>query len=414
MSEVVDTEFTPEERDELLTEVREHLPAFLVASATQQHDPVGDVTELLRLERGDLQRVTAVHICLSTPVRQFIGGLRPGIRRPITSSTRPRIVTQAVRGPIDWGATIRTRAALGGDRTAFVVRPARRIFNTPENRALVWLLGQLDKYLWRAAPGEAAEYDREQASWSAELRRQRNELLLAGRYRWLQEVPSERPTRATLRRLRAARSAFYARLLPDAIRHVERLGADPTEEDLTELLCQRYFRPEENWRLFEVVVALRLARAFAESSPEKRKARLLVGVGGDPYARYVLPDGDEIRLVYQAWPPDSPPSLYAAVRDAHHLRAGEPRPDLIIQRDGAQPDAVVLELKATRSGSTLGSGLSQLLGYLKERPGLWHKQPSGWLVAPRSDAYRAAAAELDAWVVDADQVADAAVERFLT
>ncbi len=73
----------------------------------------------------------------------------------------------------------------------------------------------------------------------------------------------------------------------------------------------------------------------------------------------------------------------------------------------------MLELKATRSGSYLGSGLSQLLGYLKEWPDAWTTQPSGWLIAPASSAYIAAhPSEDELWIVSSDDVAGAAVERF--
>jgi hypothetical protein len=75
-----------------------------------------------------------------------------------------------------------------------------------------------------------------------------------------------------------------------------RWGEHPSEDDITELLCERWFRPNHDWRLFEVVVVLRLARAFAAASPVRRRARLLYGTGGSPYARYTLPDGDEVRL----------------------------------------------------------------------------------------------------------------------
>jgi hypothetical protein len=42
------------------------------------------------------------------------------------------------------------------------------------------------------------------------------------------------------------------------------VAQEPSEADLTDLLCQRYFEPERNWQLYELVVALRIARAFAE------------------------------------------------------------------------------------------------------------------------------------------------------
>jgi len=411
----VDTRFYSGERAALLEEVREHLPAFLSSAATEQYDPLGDVRELLRLDDRDLRRVAAVHLCLTEAVRAFFDALTTGLRHPIASSNRPPVVSQAVRGPVDWGATIRTRAITAGDPSLFVVRPARRIFDVPENRALAWLLHNLDIYLRRAAVGSgaAAEYDEEEAGWAQQLASFRGKLLLARRYPWLREVTPERPTAATLRRLRSARSAFYAKHIPDAVLAMMRFGEHPTDDDLKELLCQRYFRPSEDWRLFEVVVALRLARAFAERSPRKRRSRLLVGTGAAAYARYTLPDGDEVRLHYQTWPPGIGSSLHAQARERHQLRAGAPRPDLFIVRTGKASDAAVLELKATRSASYLGAGLSQLLGYLKERPAAWKKHPSGWLVAPPSTAYAAAdpsGAEL--WLVSSESVADAAVERF--
>lgn len=410
----VDTSFAESERAALLAEVRDYLPAFLSAASTQQYDPVGDVRELLRLEEHDLQRVVAVHLCLSEPVRVFFSALPQGLRHPIASSTRPPVVSQAVRGPVDWGATVRRRALSAGDRSLFVVRPARRIFDVPENRALVWLLRMLDIHLRRAQAGSGgSEADEETAKWTEQLAGQRTRLLLTRRHPWLREVQAERPTAATLRRLRAGRTGFYARHVLEAVRAVMRFGEHPTESDLTELLCQRYFRPNEDWRLFEVVVALRLARAFAEVSPEKRRARLLVGSGA-AYARYVLRDGDEIRLHYQTWPAAAGDSLHARARAHHQLRAGPPRPDLFVVRLGNKPDAAVLELKATRDSGYLGAGLSQLLGYLKERPTAWTRQPSGWLVAPASSAYTPAApTDAELWIVSSDEVADVAVERFV-
>lgn len=265
----------------------------------------------------------------------------------------------------------------------------------------------------RAAGAALDATDEEQANWSLQLRAQRARLLLSWRHLWLRAVVPERPSAATLRRLRAARTAFYARYVPDAVLAVMRYGEHPTDDDLTDLLCQRYFRPTEDWRLFEVVVALRLARAFAIRSPHERRARLLTGVGTAPYGRYLLPDGDEVRLYYQKWPSTSGDSLHALTRARHQLHAGPPRPDLFVTRIGQHPDAALLELKASRDGRYLGQGLSQLLGYLKERPAAFEVQPSGWLVAPASPAFIPAAPdEAELWMVTADDVAEAAVNRF--
>jgi hypothetical protein len=165
--------------------------------------------------------------------------------------------------------------------------------------------------------------------------------------------------------------------------------------------------------LFELAVALRLARAFASASAKKRRPRLLVGGSGSAYARYILPDGDDVQLLYQGWPRESGHSLRSETGTHHRFVPGTTIPDIFLVRRGQHPDRVVLELKATFSPGYLGSGLSQLLGYLAERPDCWTAPPSGWLVAPRSEAFQARAPQPGEplWVVDAEQVADAAVER---
>lgn len=415
MSYVVDAELAPGERLAFLDEIRNHLPAFLSTAATEQVDPVGDVSELLNLRRSDLRRVIAVHLALSPPVADFVAGLRHGLRNPITASTRPRIATQALRGPIDWAATIRERATTGWNEAIHVVRPARRIFDTPENRGLVWLLERLDLELRRTTPAESNEtvgvFNR---TWFGRIVEMRAQIQAARRHHWLRGIPAERPDARTLQALAAARTAFYKRLIPDAFRAVRRFVEQaPTADDLTELLCQRYFEPERQWRLFELVIALRLARAFADKSVGKRKARLLVGVGRSPFARYLLASGEEIRLWYQAWPWDVGVSEHQDACDHYNIEAGPAKPDLVIQRhrDNQAVDALLLELKASRNGGTLGGGLLQLLGYLKDRPTLFTPRPSGWLVAPPSDAFASVDAQgRELWVVDSDEVAAAAVD----
>jgi hypothetical protein len=127
-----------------------------------------------------------------------------------------------------------------------------------------------------------------------------------------------------------------------------------------------------------------------------------------------MADGDEIRLWYQAWPHDIGVSAHEDARAHYEIDAGHARPDLVIQRvrDGKTIDALLLELKASRSGSTLGGGLLQLLGYLKDRPDLFMTPPAAWLVAPTSTAFVSKDPEgRELWAVDSNGVAAAAVAR---
>lgn len=417
MSEVIDVQLDSVERLSYLDEVREHLPAFLSEVAYGRAEPLGDVSALLNLRAEDLRKVINTHLAFTEPIIRFVDALPEALRRPISSSLRPQVVTQAVRGPVDWAATYRTRYQQGGNPALFVVRPAERIFDTPENQALVWLLSELTKRIEAVRPVEtdsSGVMDGE--SWFPHVIGLSRQLAEAHRHRWLSAVRPVRPTALTLHRLRSARSEFHAIVLPDAIEALLRYTERPSPDDITELLCQRYFEPRLNWQLFELVIALRLTREFEEHLGVKRSPRrLLVGWAKVPFARYES-GGEVVQLWYQAWPELETRSLLRETRERHKLGAGSTRPDFVIERraDDTLVDVLLLEVKASRNSRTLGAGLVQLLGYLKERPDFWPKETPGWLVAPESPAFKPGSAEGEPlWMVDSDQVANAAADRML-
>jgi len=416
-SVAVDTKLPPEVREELLEEIRGYLPAFLRKDASEQHDPVGDVKELLNLEERDLRRVVAVHACLDEAVLGFGDKLREGLRCPLTSSSRPAEVGQAVRGPVDWSATVARRSLEAGNATRYVVRSARRIYDIPENRALAWLLDRLRSACRKALdeePDPNAVHDAgRRTAWADRIRRLATQVEKARSTEWLRAVEPQPPNGRTMQRLRAARSSFYRDDLTAAARRMLALES-PDESDLIAVLSERYFEPAATWTIFEICVALRLVREFAKASGRPRRSRLLLGSGRAAYARYLLEDGSEVSLIYQAWPRDAGESLLREAGKRHGMRIGESKPDLFIVRDGDAPDVLLLELKASFSPSYLKDGLAKLLGYLADRPGLWGRRPAGWLVAPVSDAFVESAPVEDGelWVVSADAVAPAAVARF--
>jgi hypothetical protein len=418
MSGGVDAQFSEVDREHLLAEVREHLPAFLRRDATEQHDPVGDVRELLNLAPEDLAQVTAVHQCLDPAVLEFGRALSVGMRQPVVSSNRPAEIGQSVSGPIDWTATTSRRALQAGNPSIFVVRGARRVFDTPENRALVWLLEQLTASVaaastWNSRKSEAGVAESsDDLTWSQRIDALRRQLAEGRRAPWLSAISAELPTTATLRSLRAARNSFYVLRVAPAIESVLNL-VNPSPEALTEVLSRRYFRPEQTSRLFEVAIALRLARAFAARSPRQRRTRLLMGNGRASFARYSFDDGAEVTLAYQAWPPSSPPSMRRRLGQRHGVSWRDGIPDIIVRRCGPAPDVIVLEIKASHAAGYLRAGLGELLAYLADQPGLWTRKPSGWLVAPASPTFQDAEPDPDfpLWIVSADRVAAAAAAR---
>ena len=124
MSEIIDARFEADERDGYLDEVREHLPAFLSEVASERADPLADVSALLNLQQEDLDRVIDTHLAFTEPIIEFVHALPEGLRRPLSASLRPPVISQAVRGPVDWAATQRARYQQGGNPALFVVRPA--------------------------------------------------------------------------------------------------------------------------------------------------------------------------------------------------------------------------------------------------------------------------------------------------
>lgn len=404
-----------EEREALLEDVRSRLPAFLHRGATEQQDPAGDVRELLNLEQEDLDRVVAVHQCLDPAVLAFGHGVKSGLERPFAGSAPAPVVSQSVRGQIDWPGTVRHRASAPGDSVRYAVREPGKAFDTAENRALVWLIGSLEKSV-----DEAIAWRRKTGSgWSHKIDTLRDQLAASRRVQWLQALPAAKPTAAVLQSLRSTRRGFYAERVPAAIEAVLRFG-DPSPEVLTAALSERYFRPGSDGTLFELAVALRLADAFRERSVGRvRQPRLLMGEGRSSFARYRIDNEEELILVYQSWP-DKEHSMRRRLVERHRLgkQAGEARPDIMIVRRNSDADAtdvVILELKASHREKTLRKGLEELLAYLADRPELWGAQPTGWLVAPSSSAFEERDADPDfpLWILSADRVAAAATARFV-
>jgi hypothetical protein len=244
----------------------------------------------------------------------------------------------------------------------------------------------------------------------------RRQLAAARRVPWLQALRAEKPTAATLRSLRAGRSVFYREKTAAAAETVLDL-AEPSPETLTALLAKRYFRPKSDGDLFEVAVALRLARAFAELSPHLRQPRLMMGDGKSSFASYGFDDGSEVSVACQTWP-DSVQSMRRRFTERHRIgkQPSSSRPDIVIVRKkGSASEAVVLELKASRDASYLRKGLEELLAYLADRPDLWGEEPAAWLVAPSSPAFEAEEADPDfpLWILSAEEVAAAATARFV-
>lgn len=404
----IDSSLAPGLRALLLSEIQELLPAFLSAASMEREGPVNAAVELLGLPESDLRRVLAVHMMLSPPVREFVTALPTGIRRPLTSSVRPRVASRTVTTGIDWVASTRHRATSSPLGDIWVTRPANRIFDVPENRALAWVL----RVLAERAAMAVGQLGEAQGPWVNEIRSMSATIRQARRTAWLEAVPATWPGDEAYFRLKADRMGFYRLRVTDAARYLRQLLIAPTSADIGEALSQRYFEPKQDWKLFEIAVLLRISSALSAIGARANPTRLFHDNRMRPFAVYHLTSTRQIRVWYQAWPPATRPSeLDDAIRH-YGLPSGGTRPDIVVEivDDGISVRALLIELKASGSSSYLSSGLSQLLGYMRDRPALFTAPASGWLVAPASPTFASKPPGGRAlWVISADDVAAAVV-----
>lgn len=443
----VDTRLPAGIRASLRDDVRHYLPYFLSkASVVNDDSPVDNLANLLHYPKDDLRRLGEFHFAASKLVQEFVADLPMGLRRPATTTDRPRVISQVVTGPVDWGATIRLRAVSGGADVSYVTRPSLRIYDSPENRALRWAVEELDRLLRKVAgdhrePDEAETAQGEEnpvettghesgASRKArpdraplERRIQDQRSLLAGarKVSWLSSVPvlRERPDAYSRMRLKASRLKLYRQYLSAVIEGFDRYVFDPTTEALAELVAERYFDPGRDWQLFEVSVAFRLVDAFEQAGGNWARAGLLVGgQSGRPYAVFNFSDDQQIRLWYQRWP-QTDDSAQLAVLAHHGIVTGGSRPDVVIERfiSGKRVDLLLLELKASQNHATLASGVLQVLGYLHDQGWMSFQKrvlgPFAWVVGLDLGSFPSASIndDLAVWIVPGSEVVERVVAR---
>ncbi len=272
----------PALRAVMLSEVQSLLPAFLSAAADERGGLLAAAGELLNLPKSALQRVLAVHIMLSSPVRELVSDLPSGVRRPLTSSVRPRIAGRTVTSGIDWAATARHRATASPLGDIWVTRPANRIFDIPENRALAWVLRTVEERGSLAVPAGV----RKAGLWGEEIRTMTGTVRKARQTAWLEGVPSAWPGNESYTRLRADRMGFYRTRVTNAARYLQQILVAPSAEDVVKALSERFFEPSQDWKLFEIAVLMRITRALGEFCERVGKTRQFGESGRGPSALF--------------------------------------------------------------------------------------------------------------------------------
>ena len=326
-------------RETLLGEVKAYLPAFLSSETRERADPVAATSDLLDIPSASLHRALAVHLMLSDETRAFVADLPNGIRRPVTESIRPRIAGRTVTSGIDWAATVRHQATANPAGGEWVTRPANRMFDLPENQALAWVLATLQDRAHVALPSHEGSLP----AWAHEIREAEARVRSSKRTAWLEAVPAKWPGDTVYQRLAADRLGFYRTRVTNTARQLRAVLNNPSPQTQVDALCNRFFEPTQDWKLFEIGV---LTRLCCEMDRVGERVRRRATFDARQFAHYRLPEGREVRIWYQAWPDTKEKS---ELREAatplrsqghkptrHHCGTAETRDDRQDRRPGVE------------------------------------------------------------------------------
>lgn len=407
----VDTRtFTASERTAMAAEIRPYLAYHLQKAAEERYDPVLAVEELTGITASELKHVVLSHVCLSRATARFCDALPAAVHAASSLSPPARVVSRVVRGQVDWPATIRLRTTGGGDTGLFAVRPTGREPGLAEHRTLAWTLQQLESRAQKALQGSGRD---DPSEWQRTIATVARTVQRARAAEQLRAVEPRRPDQRALTRLSTMRPRFYrVELAAVAGMLLRAESADPDE--LSSILCERFFVPHQTWMLYELLVALRFERAFRDHVGPALRRRLLRDLKRRPYAEFRLACGDTVALYRGGWPHGAEQSARERTGARHELSVDPAKPDLVVVRSGAKPDCVVVELKASRKDATLAAGIDQLLRYLSDQPDLFARRPSGWLVAPWDNPAfkdREPASSEPLWIATVDVATTEAVTR---
>lgn len=136
-----------------------------------------------------------------------------------------------VRGPVIWSETMTARANAFGDEDVFVCATVRKGYDDPQNRLLVWLLGEA-AHSFKAVRGPVGDY------MTAGDRRRIEEVAITAR-KWRQSprllaVSPRRPTTREIQRMRTGRHGEQVEPLLIARRRLLQPFAAQDIEELTD------------------------------------------------------------------------------------------------------------------------------------------------------------------------------------
>jgi hypothetical protein len=342
--------------------------AFATAHSTQDEAIRDFVTRLKR--RGDEKLVRYVYYLIQPAVSAFVKNDLQELLRSITRDTilRRFTVHGAVRGKIDWPATLRIRAGGSADPSTFVVRRAHRSADRPENQLLKFLLDTVLQML--------ADVERLGGTTTSQFAEMRELVRIALKHPFLRYVTlPKHPTVLMRQRATRHRNVHYSTVVElaeqaAAVRQRKWAAVLP-------LLRQGWLSPLSNNDLFELyALVLTIEVLRQELGFEDLLDWGVIRRGRRHVARLRRSDGAETKVFFDQSPItilNASSEYMSIVKSYDGVNGIGRRPDMMLLSTNVtgMERRLLLEIKRTDDDEYTRSSIYKVLGYLRDFSGTW-------------------------------------------
>jgi hypothetical protein len=347
------------DRPARIASIREDVWRFVSKATEREDDVILEAAALLQMGAPEVRTLATIHFIASPEVGALLDSMPQLVRRlKTTTRTEEERTAERVRGAIRWGPTLSSRASTGLPHL-YVTAPARRAFQTPENRVLVYALDTI------RAIGRRTGWHRASTPGLGSLVRDR----VADAERWLRtrmlaEIHPAPPSAHVLAKVRTGRAGRLYRPALDVIdlhrRYVRRLD----RLSLKQAIQDNALVTSKDDVLLELICAFAIESALDRlgwnpSQPGLMRGGLLLeGHRSD----------SRIAVYYQTAPRElANGSLYRTVQDRHPFeQSSDLRPDFVVRVDNGQERRwLLVEVKGVKRAvaRSARAALQDLLAY---------------------------------------------------
>ena len=321
-----------------------------------------------RVEPGRDLHMLRTHWAISESVRRFLAYLlshRHEVQGLLQYNRRAEDGT--ARGRIDARATSLAQAVSGHPSLVVYEEPTRS-FNTGPNHVVAWVIHNADVQVTRLHSWQAAS-----SAYRPMIDTLMNDLTAVKRLEYLREplrlaIGTRRPGLEVLRSATRSRRMIYrhAVVAYNMLRDME--AGDPVA--IEDVLKSTLMAPLENWRRFELAVALGIGQAMAEETGDDLALEIVGGSSGMPIVRC-----GRLSVHWQGRPLFTPPqvlepseSRFQAALSAFDMSPGDDRPDLVVVDERRKLVLAIVEVKYVAGGNAVSrfrEALGQVVRYVR-------------------------------------------------